>query len=83
MQVKETSRGFRVIEHPCYPQSGSVSRLVQESSAIGEYADAFEKPGSSYLYVGNNHHLTREEVAELVEHMRHWLETGRLPEPKD
>jgi len=54
--------------------------LIQESSAIGDYEDAFDKPGSSFLWVGRYHHLNRMEVAELIERMQHWLDTGRLKE---
>jgi hypothetical protein len=56
-----------------------MTRLIQESSAIGDYEDSFDCPGSSYLWVGDDHHLDREEVAELIENMQHWLDNGRLP----
>jgi len=56
------------------------ARLVSESSAIGDYDDSLARPGSSFLWIGNGHHLNREEVAELVAKMRHWLDHGRLPE---
>lgn len=83
MQVKATSRGFRFIEHPMYPPDGSSGAVVRESSAIGDYHDSFNSPGSSYLWVGDNHHLNREEVANLIEHMQDWLKYGRIPEPSD
>ena len=77
MKSHETPRGFRVLTHPSY--IGKVdTRLVQESSAIGDYKDSMAQPGSSFLWVGDAHHLNREEVAELVKRMQHWLKRGRL-----
>lgn len=85
MKASKTERGFICVEHEVYPPtSGGVPRdpkakqLIQESSAVGDYEDSFDKPGSSYLWVGEDHHLNREEVAELVERMTIWLRTGRL-----
>jgi len=57
---------------------GEFTRIIAESSAIGDYDDSFDKPGSSYLWVGNDHHLNRDQVRELVTRMEHWLSTGRL-----
>lgn len=75
-----TDRGFGIIKHPPYADAQeSETRLVQESSAIsGEYPDAFDHPGSSYLWIGADHHLNREEVALLVKHLKTWLNTGKL-----
>jgi hypothetical protein len=77
-----TERGFQIVTHEIYvadpPEDG---RLVQASSAIGDYEDSFDRPGSSFLWVGRDHHLNREEVAELVARLSHWLSTGRLFEP--
>lgn len=80
MKVTHTSRGFEIIEN-----QGCCK--VQQSSAIGEYEDSFEKPGSSFLWFGEEH-LTREQVSDylkhdlipepLVEHCKAWLETGSL-----
>jgi len=79
MQAEKTDRGFVVITHEKYQSKpGEMTRLIQESSAIGEYENSFDFPGSSYLWVGQDHHLNREEVAKLVIIMQHWLETGRL-----
>lgn len=81
MEVKSTSRGFRFIEHLMYPLDGSSGAVVRESSAIGDYHDSYNCPGSSYLWVGDNHHLNREEVARLIEYMQDWLKYKRIPEP--
>ena len=82
MDVRTTDRGFPVIEHPQYGGSRGrpvqMLRLVQQSSAVGEYDDAFERPGTSFLWIGAHHHLNREEVAQLVKHLRGWLKTGSL-----
>lgn len=79
MKAEKTGRGFVVVTHEKYQNNpGEMTVLVQESSAIGDYENSFERPGSSYLWVGQDHHLNREEVAELVSRMQHWLKTGRL-----
>jgi hypothetical protein len=78
MNVTRTPRGFELIEHPAYADAPGLSlRLVGQSSAVGDYPDALERPGSSFLWVGQ-HHLSREQVRELALHLAHWLETGRL-----
>lgn len=78
MKLTTTDRGFNLIEHPHHPPNGTSIRLVQESSAIGDYDDAMDKPGSSFLWIGADHHLNREAVARLVKAMQRWLDTGRL-----
>ena len=79
MICETTARGFGVVKSEKYQnEPGQWERLIQESSAIGDYEDAMDKPGSSFLWVGDHHHLNREEVQELIERMQHWLATGRL-----
>ena len=79
MKSSQTSRGFVVVTEEKYQNDpGEFTRLIQESSAIGDYADAYEKPGSSFLWIGQDHHLNREQVLELRNRMQHWLDTGRL-----
>ena len=77
MKVTLTERGFQIIEHESRRDS-KPERLVQMSSAIGEYEDAFDRPGTSALWIGDRHHLDREQVAELRDHLTRWLETGEL-----
>lgn len=86
MNLIKTERGFERIEHDPYATSMSTlpqRRLVQQSSSIGDYEDSFDKPGSSYLWVGENHHLDRAEVKELVSHLQAWLKTGSLSLAKE
>jgi hypothetical protein len=79
MKTEKTERGFVVVMHEKYQnKQGEMTRLIQESSAIGDYEESFDRPGSSYLWVGQDHHLNRDEVAELIIRMQHWLETGKL-----
>ena len=77
----KTNRNFRGVEHETYSENPRQERLIQESSAIGDYDNSFDIPGSSYLWVGDHHHLDRDEVQELVEIMQVWLETGMIPYP--
>lgn len=78
MTLSTTDRGFTRIEHPIWPLMDSVARLVQESSSIGNYEDAMNRPGSSFLWIGEHFHLNRRQVAELISHLQRWLATGRL-----
>lgn len=79
MKSERTERGFVIVTEEKYQnEPGEFTRLIQESSAIRNYEDAYDKPGSSALWVGNDHHLDREQVAELISRMQHWLDTGRL-----
>ena len=77
MQVEMTDRGFFVHLYPEYI-SGKLARVVGESSAIGDYNDSMDKPGSSYLWIGEKHHLDREEVRQLRRLLGRWLRNGRL-----
>jgi hypothetical protein len=82
MRVECGGRGFHIVLHEKYPP-GEEIRLIQESSAIDfNYENGLSHPGSSYLWVGDNHHLNREEVKELIKHMKRWLKTGCLGENK-
>ena len=88
MEVIKTVRGFGVLVHSIYPGCTKKiviekKRLLQESSAVGDYENALTNPGSSYLWVGNEHHLSREEVEELVYCLNYWLKKKRLPMKED
>ena len=81
MQLTSTSRGFEILKHDVYPpkpEPMKQGRLAQQSSAVGDYEDAIDCPGTSYLWIGDNFHLDREEVRSLVEHLQRWLDTGSM-----
>ena len=81
MRVEHTPRGFEILLHATYPPPGqgtNEERLAQQSSVIRDYPDARDRPGSSALWVGDRHHLSRTEVQELVNYLKRWLETGHL-----
>ncbi len=78
MHTVENERKFRIVVHRSYPQ-GTPARLVGESSVIREYEDSLDNPGSSCLWVGDRHHLNREEVVELIQRLQYWLDNKRLP----
>ena len=81
MNLYETDRQFRGVQEWMYAENPpKESRILQESSAIGDYPDSMEQPGSSFLWVGEHHHLNREQIVELIGHMQHWLDTGRIRE---
>lgn len=86
MHIEKSERGFDFLVHDSYGNEPRPIRLVSESSSIGDYADSFDRPGSSFLWVGDRmgtHHLNREEVAELIAHLQRWLDTGRLAPKAD
>lgn len=78
MNVIKTGRGFEVIAIPTYANEPVDARLLGQSSAIGDYENSMDQPGSSFLWFGNQHHLNREQVSEVVEHLQAWLKTGSL-----
>lgn len=81
MRVFKTSRNFHGLNCETYQnERGRFSRLIQESSAVGDYHDSFDKPGSSFLWVGDNAHLSREGVTELIRALQWWLDHGCLKE---
>ena len=82
MISQKNDRGFIHIKHETYPEH-QTSSLIAESSKIGDYEDSFECPGSSYLWIGDNYHLNREEVLSLAECLLYWLDHKRLPEEID
>ena len=80
MRVLENDRGFRkVVAEKYQNEPGEFTGLIAESSAIGDYDDSMEMPGSSYLWVGQDHHLNREEIADLIVYLQSWLRDKRLP----
>ena len=72
--------GFASLEHPAHTLQDDVVEipLAVQSSALGSYPDAVYRPGTSALWIGERHHLDREEVAQFVLHLQCWLETGSL-----
>lgn len=80
MEKLTTQKGFQLIGAEVYPPTKppKVDRILQASSAIGNHDNSL--PGSSFLWVGQDHHFDRGEVRELVFYLIHWLETGRLYE---
>ena len=78
MRVEKSDRGFQCLTHPSYLEPHEAKRVVSQSSAIGDYDDSLDYPGSSFLWVGDHHHLNREEVRGLRDSLTMWLLTGSL-----
>ena len=79
MNVTRTACGFELLDYAIYASDPrGAGRLIQASSAIGDYEDAADRPGTSFLWIGDNHHLNRAEVRQLVSHLQAWLDTGSL-----
>lgn len=69
--VKKTQRGFEYVE-------GCGVRLLQ-SSAIGDYEDSVDRPGTSFVWVGDRP-LSRAQAAALGAHLMRWVATGSFSE---
>lgn len=82
MKITHNARGFEMI----------AETNIYQSSAIGDYEDSFDRPGSSFLWI-NGDHFDREDVQWLVgkddwsdmhlpeearPHLQAWLDTGSL-----
>ena len=80
MIIRIGQRGFKALFHEQYPPKDEAGAILQESSAVGDYEDSWDKPGSSYLWVGCNFHLNREQAKDLARHIMTWVKTGRLVE---
>jgi hypothetical protein len=72
VNIVKSNRNFYFLMHPSYLPPIKEERLVSESSADGE------RGASSYLWVGQYHHLDQKEVRELSKALNCWLKTGRL-----
>lgn len=82
MKALKDNRGFIVVTHEKYQnEPGEMTRLIQESSAIRDYEDSFSRPGSSCLWIGQDHHLDRDEIKELISLMQYWLDNKMLKCP--
>jgi len=78
LKLEKNDRGFEVLTAKVHPGLGDRrARLVEQSSTVG-YIDGIDRPGSSNLWVGAEHNLSREDVCALVRHLQAWLRTGRL-----
>jgi hypothetical protein len=78
MKTEFTRRNFGIVE---FDDANGRPCSLQQSSAIGDYDDALDHPGASFVWLGrsgNRMHLSRELVKELVEHLNTWLDVGRF-----
>lgn len=78
MESSKTYRGFNCVKHPHYPPNKNVDDILLLESSVN-YDDSYCNPVSSFLWVGANHHLNKEEVSKLIEIMQYWLDHGKLP----
>lgn len=91
MEPTYTERGFAIVD---FTDINGHECSMQCSSAIGDYEDSMDNPGTSYLWLGMNKnapphdrlktelsprmHLDREQVSELVRLMSLWLKKGNF-----
>jgi hypothetical protein len=82
MKVTTSPNGFECVPcgsfQPNWFDDPKCLYVLRTSGAVGHYADSKERPGTSYLWVGNRFHLDREQVAELIAHLQAWLKTGHF-----
>lgn len=71
--------GFRMITEDVYAENKR-STLMLESSAIDpDLEGSFNKPGSSYLWIGDDFHLNRAQVRQFIICLEYWMKNKRLP----
>lgn len=78
MRVNCTIEGHRLIESESCADKTKMAVVVQESHAVNNYIDYYNDPGSSFLWIGTDHHFNRDEVQELVGYLNNWVQTGKL-----
>ena len=75
LKIIKDNRGFQALT------MGPI-QILKQSSQIGDYADSYDKPGSSFLWFGDPIpdwiELDREEVREVINILETWLDTGKL-----
>jgi hypothetical protein len=79
MRIKVSDRGFISLMHREEVSSDVEVRVVSESSKMGTYSDSEANPGSSFLWVGEQVQLNREEADRLAKSIQYWLKNKRLP----
>ena len=79
MTIVQSDRGFRWLTHTVYDKPTASAELAGE---FGMYRFGVCMD-SSFLWIGKQHLLNREEVQQLVDNLQHWLTNGRLPAPVD
>lgn len=78
LEVRKSDRGFEYLVARHRDDDGGEDRpLVTQSSAV-DCRLASPHPGTSYLWVGREHHLSRAKVLQLIVHLQAWLATGSL-----
>lgn len=78
-EVSRTPRGFEFVN---FDDSNRMLCSLKQSSAIRDYKDAFYRPGTSCVWLGEEGgavmHLDRESVRSLVDTLTRWLDTGHF-----
>ena len=75
-KTKRTARGFQVID---FLDHNGEKCSLQQSSAVLDYEDSMERPGTSAVWFGDNKnrmHLDQDQVLTLRGYLGHWLEYG-------
>lgn len=84
MKIETTERGFNYSK---FKDHNGRECSLQQSSAIGDYEDSWDRPGSSFVWLGVDEapeglgtrmHLDRRQVGEICRRLENWFETGSL-----
>jgi hypothetical protein len=73
----KTSRGFQIVG---WSDINNVSCNLQQSSLA-----IYEQPGTGAVWLGrevDRMHLNEDQVRELVQRLKNWLDTGSIHLPK-
>lgn len=76
MKIVERLSGLQALIHPNHDEDFD-GEIASQSSAVDTSLES-PRGGSSFLWVGVNHHLNRSEVDEFTRYLQRWLSTGEL-----
>lgn len=77
-EIQVTDRGFEI---GYFSDANGSECVVQQSSAIGNHYDAYDRPGSLFVWLGvkgSAMHLDRDQVKALIDVLQTWSDTGSL-----
>lgn len=75
MIEENSNRGFQRITQKS--KDYEPLKIFQSSAIDTETEDGIERPGTSYLWIGESH-CNRAEVKEIIKRLQNWLDTGNL-----
>jgi len=76
--LSRNGRGFQRVE---LDGPIGIDLHLQQSSVVGDYHDAINRPGTSAVWIGvgcQRLHLNREQAMFVLRHLRSWVAFGHF-----